>query len=222
MRDADRNRDARDRLPGGASRQSRFGNAQADAFGNFGAGREIETREYAHQFFAAIAGRQPDVADDILQYFRNQPEHLIADLMTIGVVELLEVIDIDHQNTERRILFHRGDLGRTEEFVHRAPVGQSGQRIGVRALFGDLERVADLVELLGGLDKIGFECRCPVVGARKLGHQFFDDRTRIAVGRNLRGDLAERLDLGAVVGDRGRQKFFRAGDHALQLVRKIS
>ena len=79
--------------------------------------------------------------------------------MAIIVVELLEMIDVDQEDAERLVPFHRRDLGEAEEFIHRVPVGEPGQRIGVGALLGRLQGVADAVQFLRGGGEIRLQ-RC--------------------------------------------------------------
>ena len=121
------------------------------------AGLEIRSRKHRDQFLAAVAGCEIDFANAFLQYLGHQPKHLVADLMAIIVVEFLEVIDVDQEDAERLVLFHRRDLGEAEEFIHRVAVGEAGQRIGIGALLGGFQQVADAVQFLGGGGETGLQ-----------------------------------------------------------------
>ena len=79
--------------------------------------------------------------------------------MAIIVVKFLEMIDVDQEDAERLVLFHRRDLGEAEEFIHRVPVGEPGQRVGVGALLGRFQRVADAVQFFRSGGEICFQ-RC--------------------------------------------------------------
>ena len=123
---------------------------RANALGGGRAGLKIRSRKHRDQFLSAVAGCEIDFANTFLQDLGHQPKHLIADLMAIIVVEFLEMIDVDQEDAERLVLFHRRDLGEAEEFIHRVAVGEPGQRIGIGALLGRLQRVADAVQFLRG------------------------------------------------------------------------
>ena len=150
LRHPDRNRDAADLLAGCAAGQFRFGNTAADALGGRRTSIEVGARKHRYQFLPAIARGEIDFADTFLQDLGDQPKHLVADLMAVIVVEFLEVIDVDQENVEGLVLLHGVDLGLAKKFVHRVPVGQSGQCIGVGALLGRLQRVTDRVQFLRG------------------------------------------------------------------------
>ena len=77
----------------------------------------------------------------------HQPKHLVADAVAEIVVELLEMIDVDQEHAERLALFHRRDLGVAEELIERTAVRQTGERVGLGALLGLVQGIADRVEL---------------------------------------------------------------------------
>ena len=51
--------------------------------------------DYFKKFFATITGRQIAAFDVGLQRHSHKPQHLVTRLMAIGVVEFLEIVDID-------------------------------------------------------------------------------------------------------------------------------
>src|SRR6185312_3871897 len=126
LADPDRHRDAGQRLAGGAAGDLAFGERAADAFGGGRAGREIGAGENGDHLLAAVARRKIGVAHALAQYFRHQPQHLVADAVAEIVVEAFEVVDIDHERTERVIALHRFRLRAAEEFLERAAVGEAG------------------------------------------------------------------------------------------------
>ena len=140
-RDTDGNSDARYLFPGGTPGQARLRNTAANAFGDLGADLDRGAGKHRHQLLATIARRQIVPANVFLQDLGHQPKNLISDLMSETVVELLEVIDVDHQNAEWLAGLHRGNLRRTNKLLQRAPVGEPGEGIGVGMLLRQFQRV---------------------------------------------------------------------------------
>ena len=173
----------------------------ADAFGDRRAGGEIGAGKHGDQLLAAIAGRQIVLAHPLAQRFRHQPEHLVADAVAEIVVEPLEMVDVDQEHAERLTLLHRLRLRGAEKFLQRAAVGQSGQRVGPRPLLRLRQRFADHVELARLFDELRLELGRARCGLGELVHQGLDQHLRIDAGLGAAGDLADRLDLRAVVGD---------------------
>ena len=50
-----------------------------------------------HEFFAAIAGHQVFGPGRLAQDVAHVPEHSVADLVAMGVVHLLEMVDVDEK-----------------------------------------------------------------------------------------------------------------------------
>ena len=63
----------------------------------------------------------------------------IAHLVTVGVVEFLEAIEIEHHDADAGLGLRRARQPGLELPIERAPIGQPGQRIGVGFLLGLLE-----------------------------------------------------------------------------------
>ena len=83
------------------------------------------------QFLTAIARDQVAVAPCA------RPDRLghaletgITGLVPVGVVEILEVIDVQQEQAQRRALPDRARPGFGQVFVQRTPVGQTGQSVG--------------------------------------------------------------------------------------------
>ena len=160
-------------------------------------------------------------AHALTERLRHQAQHLVADAVSITVIEFLEVIDVDQECAERSALLHDLCLRGAEEFLQRAAVRQSSQAISPRPLFRLRQRLPDHVELARLFDKLRFE---PARARRRLGelvHQGFDQQPRIGPGIGAVGNVADCFDLGAVVGNRRREEFLREGQHVVQLLRDL-
>ena len=80
----------------------------------------------------------------------------------------------------------------------------------------DRARFPSNIEFAGLFLKAGFEPRRAGGGSRQLVHELGDQRLRIDAGLALVGNLADRLHLGMIVGDRGRQKLLGRPHQGLQ------
>ncbi|GAV33766.1 hypothetical protein ROTAS13_01423 [Roseomonas sp. TAS13] len=79
------------------------------------------------EFLPAIArGHLAGKPDGQAQRLADGAQAIVAGLVAIGVVEGLEVIDIDHQQRHPVVLPHRPRQG----LVEAAPVGEAGQPVG--------------------------------------------------------------------------------------------
>jgi hypothetical protein len=54
-------------------------------------------RQQHNKFFAAVASSGVTPFDILLEHLRNSTDHLVAKHMTIGIIDVLEVIDVTHQ-----------------------------------------------------------------------------------------------------------------------------
>ena len=84
------------------------------------------------------------------------------------IVESLEVIDVDEQDAQWTLACRSRRLGLGEEILECKTIGQSGQHVGFRALFGMVQRDPDLAEFLGGLNEVLLQLARPGYGFRKL------------------------------------------------------
>ena len=64
-------------------------------------------RQNDGEFLAAIARREIASLGAVIERASNQSEHLIAGLMSMGVVEILEEIDIGDDQENRRLFYPR-------------------------------------------------------------------------------------------------------------------
>src|SRR6185436_4846418 len=55
-------------------------------------------RQYDQEFLPTITPDRIGMADVLAQFPRQTAQHLVTDRMTMGIVDLLEVINIQHRN----------------------------------------------------------------------------------------------------------------------------
>ena len=113
-----------------------LGEGDADAFGHGESAIGIGVRQDEREFFAAIAGRDVDLApcfgfDDA----GDERERAVAGRMAIVIVVGLEVIDIDQQKRKRRALATVAGPFPFESEIETAAVGEAGQAVRQREMF---------------------------------------------------------------------------------------
>src|SRR6478735_11288974 len=87
-------------------------------------------RQQNRELFTAVASSQVDFTQTARDASRDFLQDLITRIMTKAVVDLLEVIDVDQQTTQR-IAIATGDGKLTLQDVREAPaIEQSGERVG--------------------------------------------------------------------------------------------
>ena len=103
----------------------------------------ISGRRVAQQhgeLLAAEPGRDVVLADGLGDRPRDLAQHVVADGVPERVVELLEAVDVDHQDADP--VLGPAPLGEQPEvLVEVAAVGQAGQRVGRGAGLGLAQRV---------------------------------------------------------------------------------
>jgi hypothetical protein len=109
----------------------------------------------------------------------------------------------------------------TLRFIERAAVRQAGQRVGLGALLGFVQGVADGIEFAALLDKTRLQLGGARSGLRELAHQTLDQQFRIGPGLASLGDVADGLHVRPVVGNGRGQKLLRRGHHRMQLLRSL-
>ena len=93
------------------------------------AGRCVAVQQQA-ELLAAQARGQVAVAARFLEQAAEQLQSAVAHFMAMGVVHLLEMIQIEHEGGERQVMapgVRQHGLG---ALLEAAPVGQAGQRVG--------------------------------------------------------------------------------------------
>src|SRR3546814_12203437 len=86
---------------------------------------------------------------------RNEPQDHVARLMAIGVVEFLEMIDVHHDEGQRRVVARRLHRRTPQYDVELLAIGDAGQRVGQRLLAPDLAILAQRIHLRGGIQQPG-------------------------------------------------------------------
>ena len=126
-------------------------------------GRVVKVTEQQRELVAAEAGDKIGRPHDRTQPTRHDAQQFIARGVTQGVVDILEVVEVDEQQCLRllrafRLGQHGGELG-----VERSPIREAAQRVGVRFLgqsplaAGDrighgVEARREFTELVGAAD----------------------------------------------------------------------
>ncbi|MNZ21846.1 hypothetical protein D3C78_389280 [compost metagenome] len=133
--------------------------------GNDGCSVVVGIGQDHRHFLTPVACQQVARAADA---GREQGSHLlqagVASRMPIGVVVAFEMVDIDHQQSQRgAVSMGRADfLG--QRLVKAAPVGKPGQRIVHRQAF---ELLVAVKQLLLGQSKLAFDRASPAHGANQ-------------------------------------------------------
>ena len=112
------------------------------------------------EFIAADARRHVDGADAFTEQARHMAQHFVSSLMAQGVVDRLEIIEVDEGQNAGAFQAHGDGKGMAELFVETAAVDQPGQfvPIGQGLEHGDtLALGGQLLLGLGGDDQRLFE-----------------------------------------------------------------
>ncbi len=108
-------------------------------------GSEVRPRQNGRELLAAEPAENTAGVQFVGQRAGEQLQHAVAETMAVGVVDLLEVVEIEHQHRERIALEVFAVPGEcVDGFEQRAAVGEAGQRVG--------EREHALLHLLALLD----------------------------------------------------------------------
>ena len=96
------------------------------------------------ELFTAVAEDLPSITHRCAQRGREHLQHTVADGMPVGIVERLEMVDVDKEDAEGTARSRRAEaLGDTR--IKRSAVQGPGQRVGIDLideLFGPLLRSA--------------------------------------------------------------------------------
>ncbi len=89
-----------------------------------------------HELLAAVAGDHiVGTSRDLRHGLRDFAQGVVAGAVTVAIVVLLEVIDIDHRHAEHGAGARRAAAGPIEGLVEVTPVGDAGERILLREAF---------------------------------------------------------------------------------------
>src|ERR1700680_2576019 len=109
--DAGRDGYLADFLAGSSPCHAGTGDARAYSVGDLPANLKRSSGQDAHQLFATVARGKIALSNSVLQVLSDHAQNLVADLMSVLVVEFLEMIDVDQENAQGIATFHRVDLG---------------------------------------------------------------------------------------------------------------
>ena len=129
-------------------RQLGVADAPTNTFGDLLAGRDRSTRQHTHKLFAPKSGCEISLSDCLSDALGNKPKDLVSKLMTVLVVESLEVVYIDKKDAESFSMLHHPDLLGAQEGVKSTSVGKTGQCICVGIRFCFLKVGPELLQLL--------------------------------------------------------------------------
>ena len=106
---------------------------------------DIGVGHHHHEFLAAIAAGQIDAAHIGGDAAGEFLQHLVADVMAMGVVDRLEIIDVhDHESQRLAVLLGVGDQI-VQMPAHIAAIVQAGELVGDRHFQAELNIVAQAV-----------------------------------------------------------------------------
>ncbi len=101
-----------------------------DAQGDRGGGvRADQVRSQDRKLVAPEAGHQVVLAHRGLQPVSDLDQHLVAGRVTVHVVDPLEAVQIQQQQTMRAVGPRRRAQGRLQGLLELAAIGQAGQRV---------------------------------------------------------------------------------------------
>ena len=149
-READTGRD----LQGQAAKFIGLGQAMAQLIGD--PGREIrvgDVVEEGDEFIPTDTAHRVRVPQAPAQALGHRPQELVAHGMSPGVIDRLELVQIDEQQGQPRAVAARQRQGRVQPVEEQGPVGQIGQRVVIGQVgepgmgLGDLRQVQ--FQLLG-------------------------------------------------------------------------
>jgi len=87
------------------------------------------------EFVAAVAEGEIGLSQCDADAVGKRLEHMIAGGMAVGVVDLFEVIEVDHHQGQGIVVpFAEGDFA-LKQLLHRPAIEQAGEGIGQRLLF---------------------------------------------------------------------------------------
>ena len=157
--------------------------------------------ENQHEFLAAVSTDDVARADLRLEQTAQLAQHHVADIVPERVVELFEMVEIQHDDTEGPGTTLGASQFALEGFFEIAPIEQSGQRVADRLA---AQRLAQLQIRHGEADLIGDGRRQsllrfgPGAGGRRAEIQ---DSKRLALGEERKADVGRGQRLRQVTAE---------------------
>jgi hypothetical protein len=125
----------------------RFGGREAHSFAEAERAFEVRTGENDKELFASPAPCDVSDTKGLTQSVGEHPEDDVAAVMALGVVDMLEMVDVEQDDREG-IAVARGDFEVVQELSFEVPaVRKTGEHVGS----------ADLLELEVALPQVGLE-----------------------------------------------------------------
>ena len=122
--DRDRDRELRARLEHAAL------NEEPKLLGHLGGFLRARLRKDDHEFLAAVAAYDVGLAQIRTEQVRHTPEHDVADLMAVRVVDDFEMVEVDEGDRQRTTMSHGAVDFCEEDREDGSPVRYLGQEIG--------------------------------------------------------------------------------------------
>ena len=122
----------------------------ANVVGDRGGATVGRVRQDDCEFLAAISGRRILALDGIVQNPADKLKNLIAELVTVCIVEVLEMVEIRHDQGQGEATFERVPRRSINFLVETFPVGDAGQAVGQGVAPGIVQRLAKRIDLVGG------------------------------------------------------------------------
>jgi hypothetical protein len=115
-----------------------------EAVGDDACRRPGRGTEEHHELLAPVAARDVVLAERSVDELRNVAEDAVAVLVAVGVVDQLEVVDIDDDDGKWPLVALRVCGLLAESALEVTPIEQTGERIVRRVLEGETELVLEL------------------------------------------------------------------------------
>ena len=189
--------------PGNSNDSGRDG--AAHALGEQATGFDAGARQQDHELFAAVARRHVAVADLGLDATRELSQQFVAGEVTVLVVDLLEVIDVDHEARERAVVALAAREFLVQACLQIAPVAPARERIRESAA-NEARPIDGVLEAEGGDDgevvqEVGREMPAESVAFVAAEIEAADDAL-LARERKQRDALKTRVELETAARDR--------------------
>ena len=119
----------------------------------------VQAGQHQHKFLSAPAGHELPAAQVLADHPARLAQHHVSGLMTVGVVDPLEVVNVDHHQPEAALRLHQS----IELLLGESAVGQAGEHVEVGG-------GANLIELLAQLAHRVLDQHQHAAGEQELTH----------------------------------------------------
>ena len=127
-------------------------------------------REHDDEFVARVADADVVRPDAVAQHARDFAQRLVADVVAVGVVDLLEAVEVHHEQRHFGLQALGARQLAREVHEHEARVRQPGQRVGERVASCVCSKTIELLTTRGRLLGDAIQQPAVVVGvAARLG-----------------------------------------------------